>query len=342
MKYTRPFVLFALVLGLSGCSMFGRKASPPAPSSETTAATPSPVAPSTTASPPSDPNTPAAAPTEPAIAGASDLQVVLKTADGKIVTAPGSLHTVASPDLKAQKQAAHAVAEASGGGSTVIQSESSHAGHEHTKNEAHAHGRTVGPVPADKAFGWMKNGNRRFSKGFLRKDGQSQKDVARLAQGQAPHSIVLSCSDSRVPPEIVFDQKLGEIFVVRTAGPNLDPAVIASIEYAVEHLGSNLILVMGHSGCGAVKAAMSTLEAKQDLGSPWLNKLVAAMHPRLAAFSRKPASEGFVDEAWANVDGVAADLLRRSDIVRAAADSGTLKVREAVYHLQHGVVDFKD
>lgn len=78
-------------------------------------------------------------------------------------------------------------------------------------------------------------------------------DLKRLSTGQKPHTIVLSCSDSRVPPEVLFDQKLGEIFVIRTAGQAIDSSVLASIEYAVSHLGTNLIVVMGHESCGAVK-----------------------------------------------------------------------------------------
>ncbi|OYZ22944.1 MAG: hypothetical protein B7Y39_07275, partial [Bdellovibrio sp. 28-41-41] len=109
------------------------------------------------------------------------------------------------------------------------------------------HGRKVGAISPDKALGWLKNGNTRYSKGTFRKDGASSKDITRLSTGQNPHTIVLSCSDSRVPPEVVFDQKLGEIFVVRTAGEMVDDSVLASIEYGVEHLGANLILVMGHS-----------------------------------------------------------------------------------------------
>jgi len=197
-----------------------------------------------------------------------------------------------------------------------------------------------GPVPADKALGWLKNGNKRFSKSYLRKDGQSSKDRMRLVEGQKPHSIVLSCSDSRVPPEIVFDQKLGEIFVVRTAGEALDFSAIASIEYAVEHLGSNLILVMGHESCGAVKAALAALDGS-DAGSPWLNKLVHDLRPHLMSFKGKAVSEGALVEAWANTEGVAKDLVARSQIVRDAVNTGDVKIQTALYHLGSGEVEFK-
>jgi carbonic anhydrase len=195
-------------------------------------------------------------------------------------------------------------------------------------------------VSADKALGWLKNGNIRFIKPSLRKDGQAAKDRQRLTKGQYPHSIILSCSDSRVPPEVVFDQKLGEIFVIRVAGEVLDASTIASIEYAVEHLESNLIVVLGHESCGAIRAAHGTLGGS-DAGSPWLNKLVADIHPRLRSFQGKPLSDGGVVEGWANAEGVAKDLVLRSQIVRDAMNTGGVKIQTALYHLGSGAVDFK-
>lgn len=208
----------------------------------------------------------------------------------------------------------------------------------HTAEPAH-HARKVGSVPADKALGWLKNGNTRYLKGFWRKDGATQKDVARLSTGQTPHTIVLSCSDSRVPPEVVFDQKLGEIFVIRTAGEMVDDSVLASIEYGVEHLGANLILVMGHSSCGAVKAAFTT-PSGTDTGSPYINALVAEVQPRIAQRMRNPASAGFVAEGWDNARGVSQKLLEKSKIIREAAKSGSLRVETALYHLDSGKVEW--
>lgn len=200
--------------------------------------------------------------------------------------------------------------------------------------------RLVGPVPADKAYGWLKNGNTRFVKGRTRADGISAKDRARLAQGQRPHSIVLSCSDSRVPPEVVFDQKLGEVFVVRTAGESLDNNVIGSIEYAVEHLGANLLVVMGHGSCGAVKAALASLKGG-SLGSPALDGLVADIKPRVQQYANSTPTQGVLDESWSNVDGVTKDLLERSAILRDAIGSGEVKVVKAMYHLESGKVEWR-
>jgi len=194
-------------------------------------------------------------------------------------------------------------------------------------------------VASEKALGWLKNGNLRYRKGSLRKDGQSKKDIQRLATGQTPHTIVLSCSDSRVPPEVVFDQKLGEIFVIRTAGEALADNVIASIEYAVEHLGTRLIVVMGHTACGAVTAALKTMDGA-DAGSPALNNLVRDIHPRIASYKGKSPSKNIEEESWSNTRGVAKDLMERSHMLHEKVEAGELEIKTALYHLDDGRVDF--
>lgn len=206
-------------------------------------------------------------------------------------------------------------------------------------HDAHTAHHKVEGVPAEKALGWLRNGNIRYTKGFLRKDGMGKKDIERLSTGQTPHSIVLSCSDSRVPPELLFDQKLGEIFVVRTAGQSLDNAALASIEYAIEHLGSRLIVVMGHTSCGAVKAAHSSAPGA-DIGSPYLNALVADIQPRIASKLNHKPSEALAEEGWDNTRGAAKALIEKSKIVREAVKSGHLRVEPALYHLKSGTVEW--
>ncbi len=197
-------------------------------------------------------------------------------------------------------------------------------------------------VPPEKAVQWLQNGNKRYLKKANRTDGKSQVDRDRLNKGQHPHAIVLSCSDSRVPPETVFDQSLGELFVVRTAGESLDSAVIASLEYAVEHLGPRLLVVMGHTSCGAIQTAIAAGAGEgSSAGSPALDHLVADIKPRLPA--RAPsavASEGLQVESTANAKGVAADLLKRSSIIRARVEKGDLVIKPAMYHLDSGSVEF--
>jgi len=188
---------------------------------------------------------------------------------------------------------------------------------------------------------WLEHGNRRFVKGWVRKDGQGKKDIKLLSGGQNPHAIVLSCSDSRVPPEIVFDQKLGEIFVVRTAGEALDPNVIASIEYALQHFGTRYILVMGHTSCGAIKAAVETPPGA-DAGSLALNHLVGDIQSRLklSLAKGKPAPD-MATEARENAMTIADELKHISPIVRAAVEKEGVVIQSALYHLNSGEVTFE-
>lgn len=192
-------------------------------------------------------------------------------------------------------------------------------------------------VSAEQSMKWLQNGNLRFQKNAFRRDGRAPKDVQRLKDGQAPHAIVLSCSDSRVPPEHIFDQGLGEVFVVRTAGQALNNNVIASIEYALEHLGSKLIVVMGHTSCGAVKAAAGS-KAGVSIGSPALDALVGEIRPRLPV--TPSGVKDMEPESLANVRGVAEDLSRQSAIIREKTASGEVVIKRAMYHLNSGKVDW--
>jgi carbonic anhydrase len=111
-------------------------------------------------------------------------------------------------------------------------------------------------ITGDQALQKLTEGNARFISCNVTHPGQSKERLQELVSGQHPFAVVVGCSDSRVPPEIIFDQGLGDIFVVRTAGKVLDNAVLGSIEYAVEHLSVPLVVVLGHDSCGAVKAAV--------------------------------------------------------------------------------------
>jgi carbonic anhydrase len=214
----------------------------------------------------------------------------------------------------------------------------SHDHHGSPTSKADPHS-TMPSVDAETSLRWLINGNQRFVRKHFRSDGHLSKDVQRLSSGQSPHAIVLSCSDSRVPPEIVFDQKLGEIFVVRTAGQALGDNVIGSIEYAVEHLGSKLIVVMGHTSCGAVKAALSTMDG-QSAGSPALDGLVKDMHPRLERFKGTSPSKHVHKESTTNAQQVAKDLIERSKILKGKVASGELKIVSSIYDLETGNVVF--
>lgn len=195
-------------------------------------------------------------------------------------------------------------------------------------------------VPAEKSLSWLQNGNKRYVKKSLRADGKARTDRERLAKTQRPHAIVLSCSDSHAPPETVFDQSLGEIYVVRTAGESLDSAVIASLEHAVESLGPRLLVVMGHTGCSAISAAVQAYE-HVSTASPSLDLMIADIQPRLPA--RGPAGASSKDleiESSANAQGVAADLLKRSPLIKTRVDKGELILKPALYYNDSGVVKF--
>lgn len=202
--------------------------------------------------------------------------------------------------------------------------------------------RKESPFTADEGLAALKSGNERYLQNINQENQRSHTERRReLEAVQKPHSIVLSCSDSRVPPEIVFDQRLGNVFVVRTAGQALDDNVIASIEYALEHLGSNLILVMGHTSCGAVKAGLAALQG-HDLGTPALNALGRDIVPRLQSFkNQSKASEGAHKEGWANAVGVAKDLMTRSALIKAKVEKGNVKIHSALYSLVDGKVEFR-
>lgn len=191
------------------------------------------------------------------------------------------------------------------------------------------------------ALAALKEGNLRFVEGTARHPLQDAARRQSTKSDQKPHTIVLSCSDSRVPPEIVFDQGIGQIFVVRTAGEVADAAAIASIEYAVEHLGSKLLLVMGHHSCGAVKAALSTPKGK-SAGSRDLDKLLAEIRPNIKSFSLESAGPHLDYAVRSQVAGVSAGLLKRSKILREAVEHHHLSLAGAVYNLDSGKVVFID
>lgn len=133
---------------------------------------------------------------------------------------------------------------------------------------------TTPNLPAEVALHKLKDGNDRFLDMKMKHPNLEKSRRDKLINGQHPFAVVLTCSDSRVPPELIFDQGLGDIFVIRNAGNVLDEHVMGSIEYAVEHLGVNLVVVMGHESCGAVGAAM-----KEEKASPAIESLKTAIQP---------------------------------------------------------------
>jgi carbonic anhydrase len=199
------------------------------------------------------------------------------------------------------------------------------------------------PRTPDEALALVRDGNRRFADGrSARPHGDSTRAHA-LAAGQKPPVVVLACADSRVSPEIVLDQGLGDLFVIRVAGNVLEPSIVGSIEYSVEHLGSKLVLVLGHSSCGGVKAALAAHgkpEAAKELG-PNLAALVAHIEPALAHIpAGTPESDRVAAAVRENAALVARELPEQSKILEEAIHSGKVAVVAAVYHLDTGEVEF--
>ena len=159
-----------------------------------------------------------------------------------------------------------------------------------------------------------------------------------LVGGQSPFAVILSCSDSRVPPELIFDEGLGGLFVVRIAGNTVTRAGLESIEYAVTSLGTNLIMVLGHDECGAVKGAIGECSSKPDTGLP---EIFANICPAVNLARKKSAD---------NLESRAIDLnvieqvkiLTQSPLFKKRVADGSLKILGARYNLQSGKVEILD
>jgi carbonic anhydrase len=186
------------------------------------------------------------------------------------------------------------------------------------------------------SLGKLKAGNDRFVRNASAPVSLSTNTREALTKGQTPFAMVLSCADSRVPPEYIFNVGLGDLFVVRAAGEVVDRSIMASLEYGAEHLHIPLLVVMGHESCGAVKAA--TEGAK--VAGPNLEYLVKAIR---AGTTRTPSEQAELKGAiLANVEQVINDALAGSEILRHAVDAKTLEVVGGYYELGSGRVTFSE
>ena len=191
----------------------------------------------------------------------------------------------------------------------------------------------------DEVLQRLLDGNRRFVKGELAHPGRKPEDFAPLAAGQHPVAVIVGCSDSRVPPEVLFDQGIGDLFVVRVAGNVVEgagPSVKGSIEYAVAELNVSLIVVLGHSQCGAVKAALKHIDAHDALPGA-INELVALIKPAVARSQGMPG-DPLANAIAANVQTGVTRLKTLPPILAPAVKRGTVKVVGATYELRDGSV----
>lgn len=195
-------------------------------------------------------------------------------------------------------------------------------------------------VSADAALTMLQDGNARFAAGKPQHPHQDKaRRVLTAAKGQAPFATILSCSDSRAPVELLFDQGVGDLFVVRVAGNVAGVDEIASMEYAADHLHTPLLVILGHSKCGAVTAVVEKAPLHGNLAS-----LASKIKP--AVFKARMAHRDLSGDALlaaavkANVQQALADLLVRSIIIKDLVKAGKLKVLGAIYDLASGKVEW--
>jgi carbonic anhydrase len=193
----------------------------------------------------------------------------------------------------------------------------------------------------------LKQGNARYAAG--QSDHTELINPARrskLVAGQAPLAVIVGCADSRVPAEIVFDQGLGDLFVIRVAGNVVAPSQIGSVEYAAEHCGTRLVIVLGHSSCGAVQATLGELQQPTEGGSPNIKSIIKRISPAVApllATDLKNDEIALMQAAVkANVQASANQLRNGSAILEQLIKNQGLLVVGAEYDLATGIVDFFD
>lgn len=188
--------------------------------------------------------------------------------------------------------------------------------------------------PASEAWARLAEGNERFVGDRPEHPRQDAQRRAELAEGQQPVAAVLGCSDSRVAAEVLFDQGLGDLFVIRNAGQIASGSAIASIEYAVAVLGVPLVVVLGHDRCGAVQAAIDAAGPDAPLLPPLIAAHIQAVRPAIEAAGTDPAAVG-----EAHLESTVASLLAASDLLSAAVADGSVDVVGANYRLAEGRVD---
>jgi carbonic anhydrase len=198
---------------------------------------------------------------------------------------------------------------------------------------------TSAPKP-DEVLKLLLEGNKRFVEGRLINPRRAPKDFAALAEGQKPVAVIVGCADSRVSPEVIFDQGVGDLFVVRVAGnvvSGAGPIVKGSIEYAVAELGVRFIMVLGHSQCGAVKAAIEHLDANDKLPGA-IGELISPIRPAVVAAKGLPGDK-LSNVIKANVTEGVKRLEGLDPILSKVAKAGELKVVGATYELSTGKVE---
>lgn len=181
----------------------------------------------------------------------------------------------------------------------------------------------------------LLEGNRRYATNKPTLDGSARRRIE-VAAGQSPFAMILGCVDSRVPPELIFDQGLGNLFVIRTAGQVLDQAALGSLEFGVVELHIPVLVVLGHEHCGAVKAAMEVLTG-HGVAEADIEYLIEALAPAIQAGKRAGGDEW--DGAVRAQIALLVEKLKHSPILAEAVEAGTLKIVGMWYNLETGLVE---
>jgi carbonic anhydrase len=202
-------------------------------------------------------------------------------------------------------------------------------------------------VSARDALALLRDGNRRFVADVRSRDTlPSRARRIELAAGQEPFAVILGCSDSRVPVEIVFDQGLGDLFVIRVAGNIVAPSQIGSVEFAAEQFGTRLVVVLGHSNCGAIRATLEQLQRPKENQSRNLRSIVEFVRPSvenlLATELKHDLPTLFREAVRANIRASAMHLRHGSEIIENLIQNDGLMIVGAEYSLDSGDVDFFD
>ena len=197
----------------------------------------------------------------------------------------------------------------------------------------------AGFVYADSVLKWLKTGNNEFVHNEFNVHGIDSSLIVAISKEQHPKAVILTCSDSRVPPELIFNKGLGDLFVIRVAGNIEDDAVVASIEYAVEHLHTTLVVVMGHKNCGAVGAAIADLQNPDNKIDDHLRTLTDKIEEAITTVNLK--ENDFSQKALlSNVIFTVSSLSKSRPVLDAAVKKGELKIVGAVYDLTTGKVEW--
>jgi len=199
-------------------------------------------------------------------------------------------------------------------------------------------------IPAAEALQLLSDGNRRFVANVRSHDSATEARRAEVAAGQEPFAIILGCSDSRVPAEIVFDQGLGDLFVIRVAGNIVAPSQVGSVEFAAARYGTRLVVVLGHSQCGAILATIDELKRPTVNQSRNLHSIVDRVRPAVEPLLQTGLNlqqDDLVSHAVrANVRSSVSQLWHGSEMLEQLIEKDNLAVVGAEYSLETGVVDF--